>query len=49
MYIPTHDVNDVTESGKPAKRTDGVKYIRMEDGAAVYEVGSGNYTFVLKM
>jgi len=23
----------------------GVKFLRQQDGAAIYEVGSGNYTF----
>jgi len=49
VYVPAHDANDVAESGKPAAQSEQVKFIRMEDGAAVYEIGSGNYTFVSKM
>jgi alpha-L-rhamnosidase len=32
-------------AGKPAAKADGVKFLRMENGAAVYEVGSGAYQF----
>ena len=36
----------VTEGGKPADQAEGVRFVRMEDGAAVYEVLSGRYRFV---
>jgi alpha-L-rhamnosidase len=35
----------VTESGKPAAQAAGVKFLRMENNAAVYAVGSGAYQF----
>jgi len=35
----------VTENGKPANQAEGVRFLRMERGTAVYEVGSGNYVF----
>jgi alpha-L-rhamnosidase len=35
----------ITESGKPASGSTGVRFVRSEPGAAVYEVGSGSYTF----
>ena len=35
----------VTESGKPAGEAKGVKFLRMENNAAVYAVGSGDYQF----
>ena len=35
----------VTEFYKPAAQADGVKFLKMEDGAAVYAVGSGTYRF----
>ena len=46
VYVPAKDPESVTESGKPAAGSEGVKYLRMEEDAAVYEVGSGNYVFV---
>jgi alpha-L-rhamnosidase len=45
VYVPAQGESDVTESGKPAAKSDGVKFLRLEKGAAVYEVGSGIYTF----
>lgn len=39
------DAARVTESGKPASEAKGVKFLRMENNAAVYAVGSGNYQF----
>ena len=35
----------VTESGIPAIKAEGVKFLRMENDAAVYEVVSGCYSF----
>ena len=45
VYVPTEDATAVAESGKPAKEAEGVKFLRMADGAAVYELGSGSYSF----
>ncbi len=46
VYVPAKDAESVTEGGKPAARSKGVRFLRMEEDAAVYEVGSGNYVFV---
>lgn len=45
VYVPAKDEAGVTESGKPASKADGVKFLRMENGAAVYATGSGVYQF----
>ncbi|MCX6878638.1 MAG: family 78 glycoside hydrolase catalytic domain [Verrucomicrobia bacterium] len=45
VYVPAKDQAGVSESGKPAAPAAGVKFLRMEDGAAVYAVGSGVYQF----
>ena len=45
VYVPTEDISQVTESGKPVKDSEGVKFLRMEKGAAVFEVDSGSYIF----
>ena len=45
VYVPAKDAAGVTESGKPAGQAEGVKFLRMENAAAVYEVGSGCYRF----
>lgn len=46
LYIPARNADSVTESGKPAGQAEGLKFLRMERGAAVYEAGSGQYVFV---
>lgn len=48
VYIPASDSEQVMESGKPANATEGVKFLRMESGKAVFEVSSGEYHFVSK-
>ena len=45
VHVPAKDAAGVTESGKSAARAEGVKFLRLEDGAAIYEVGSGTYQF----
>jgi len=46
VYIPAAVAQDVTESGGPAAQAAGVKFLRMEEGAALYQVGSGTYQFI---
>jgi alpha-L-rhamnosidase len=48
VYVPVKNAADVTESGMLASKAGGVKFLRMENGTAVYEVGSGAYTFISK-
>ena len=48
VYIPATDEKSVTESGKPATTAEGVKFVRVENGAAVFEIGSGTYKFEAK-
>jgi alpha-L-rhamnosidase len=45
IHVPAKDAAAVTESGTPAATAAGVKFLRMENGAALYEVGSGTYQF----
>ena len=45
VFVPAKDAAGVTESGKPADEAAGVKFLRMENNAAVYAVGSGTYRF----
>ena len=45
VYVPAKDSAAVTESGKPVAKAKGVTFLRMENGAAVYEVESGPYRF----
>jgi len=46
VYVPAKEAARVTEGAKPAGQAEGVRFLRMEEGAAVYEVESGQYRFV---
>ena len=45
VYVPAKDAATVTENGKPAAQAEGVKFVKMEDGRAVFTVESGQYAF----
>ena len=45
VYIPATNKAQVTEAGQKASSAKGVKFLKMEDDCAVYQVGSGNYSF----
>jgi alpha-L-rhamnosidase len=47
-YVPALENAQVQESGKPAEEAEGVEFVRREDGAAVYRLISGQYTFTCK-
>jgi alpha-L-rhamnosidase len=46
VYIPTKNIESVTEGGRPASEAEHVDFLRMDDDNAVFEVGSGNYRFI---
>jgi alpha-L-rhamnosidase len=45
VYIPVNNADQVAESGKPAVKSVGVRFMQMENNTAVYTVGSGSYRF----
>jgi len=45
VYVPAKDAAAVTEGNQPAARAEGVRFLRMEAGSAVYSLGSGTYSF----
>jgi alpha-L-rhamnosidase len=45
VFVPAKDAAGVAESGKLADQAKGVKFLRMENGAEAYAVGSGIYRF----
>jgi len=45
VRVPTAAADSVRESGKPAGQSEGVRLLRKEKKAAVFEVGSGRYRF----
>ena len=49
VFIPAQQPNAVLESGKPAAKADGVKFLRGENARAIYEVGAGTYHFTSNM
>jgi alpha-L-rhamnosidase len=48
VCVPAGSSERVTEGGKPASRSPGVKFVQMERGYAVFSVGSGDYHFLSK-
>jgi alpha-L-rhamnosidase len=45
VHVPAKSAEAVKEGGKPAVKASGVKFLRMENGAALFEVGAGQYHF----
>ncbi len=45
VYIPAEDQHLVMESDRPYEKVAGIEFQRMEDGYAVFHVGSGDFTF----
>jgi len=45
VHVPANTAESVTESGARISNDSGVKFTRMDDGYAVFRVGSGRYVF----
>lgn len=45
IYVPARSEKDVRESGKATSSADGVKFLHLEGDRAVFEIGSGEYSF----
>jgi alpha-L-rhamnosidase len=45
VYVPASGVKNVSESGKEIKGKSEVSFNKMENGYAIFTVGSGDYTF----
>jgi len=46
VYIPAQKAGSVLEGDKAADKSVGVKFLRWEDGKAMYEIGSGEFSFI---
>lgn len=46
VSVPVAEGHEVREGDGPAAEADGVKYVKTEDGRALFRVGSGSYDFV---
>ncbi len=45
VYVPWKGQGEVLEGGRPARVSRGVRYLGKEEGAGLFEVGSGEYRF----
>ena len=48
VYFPALGGKQITEGGQKISSVQGVRFIKMDGSYAVYEVGSGKYSFCLK-
>jgi alpha-L-rhamnosidase len=48
LYLPAASLKKIKESGKKAKKAEGVSYLRAQDDRQVFELVSGSYEFVVK-
>jgi alpha-L-rhamnosidase len=48
VFVPATDAATVAEGGKPAATVPGVRFVRMEEDRAVFEIGSGEYRFQVR-
>ena len=49
VYVPAKNADAVLEGGQAASKANSVTFVRMEEGAAVFAVGSGTYQFTAPM
>jgi alpha-L-rhamnosidase len=45
LYLPAISAETITESGKTTDAVTGLKFIKYENGKAVFELQSGKYEF----
>jgi alpha-L-rhamnosidase len=45
VYVPASKAEDVAESGKKIKNDNVMRFEKMENGYAIFNVGSGKYSF----
>jgi hypothetical protein len=45
VYVPAKSAAGVLESGGPAQKSEGVIFLRTENGRAIFEIESGSYRF----
>jgi alpha-L-rhamnosidase len=49
VYVPARDAAGITEGKRLAAQAPGVRFIKMQDSTAIFEVGSGAYHFVSQL
>jgi hypothetical protein len=45
VFVPAQSADEVLEGGKPASQSEGVIFLREENGRAIFEIASGDYVF----
>ncbi len=45
VFVPAADIAGVTEGERPAAQAEGINFLRMQDRAAVFTIGSGQCQF----
>ena len=45
VHVPAASMDTVTENGTPVGMIEEIRFLRMQSGCAVFQVGSGNYRF----
>lgn len=45
IHVPSERGSEIRESGQPANKVKGVKYLGETNGKAIFQVGSGDYMF----
>jgi alpha-L-rhamnosidase len=48
VYVPAKNAKSITESGRPAAKSERVRFLHIENNRVVFAVGSGQYQFVSK-
>jgi hypothetical protein len=46
VSVPADNLASVQEGNQPAENATGVTFLRMEDGRAIFQIGSGSYEFL---
>lgn len=48
VYLPTSNISQISEGGKTVTNRKEIKFVRYENGRALFSVGSGQYQFQVK-
>ena len=48
VYVPSDDLQRISENGKDPATLTEIEFLEMDQGFAVFRVGSGSYNFVVE-
>jgi alpha-L-rhamnosidase len=48
VYLPTSNINNIEESGKPIVNSKDISFIRIEKEKTIIQIRSGKYSFMIK-